>query len=479
MQKKFIGNLFLLLFLNFLVKPIWILGIDRSVQNRVGLEEYGLYFALFNFSILFNILLDLGVTHYNNQAVARNKTDVVRNFSYLGSLKILLGLLYVAVTLVTGYVSGYDSLAFKLLAVLAFNQFLASMVLFLRSNLSGLQFYKTDSLLSVADKALMILICGILMYTSIGPSDFNVVHFAIAQTASYALVVFIAFFVVLRKVRVFSWRFEYDTFKKGLIKSIPYASLILLMALYTRIDGIMVDRMVGSYQSGIYAAAFRLLDMVNQLSYLVGVLLLPMFSNMLGKNQNISALTKLSFSLVFATILAVSLSGYINSDFIMDFLYHKKDPALSEVFKWLMLSSIGFGTTFVFGTLLTAANHLKTLNWIALSGFLLNVILNYILIPEHGAEGAAWSTFVTQMITTLFQAYFSFRYIKLSFPKTYVFTFLGFTITAVGLACFMYEIHMEPFSKIIVSFIIVLALSILFRLLNYRAAIDMIRSRFK
>ena len=46
MQNRFIKNIIFLLFLNLLVKPFWILGIDVAVQNRVGASAYGLYFAL-------------------------------------------------------------------------------------------------------------------------------------------------------------------------------------------------------------------------------------------------------------------------------------------------------------------------------------------------------------------------------------------------------------------------------------------------
>jgi len=46
MKRKFITNLALVIFLNLLVKPFWIFGIDRTVQNVVGAESYGLYFSL-------------------------------------------------------------------------------------------------------------------------------------------------------------------------------------------------------------------------------------------------------------------------------------------------------------------------------------------------------------------------------------------------------------------------------------------------
>ena len=54
MKQKFVWNLFLIVILNLLIKPFYIIGIDAEVINRVGLTEYGNYFALINLSFLFN-----------------------------------------------------------------------------------------------------------------------------------------------------------------------------------------------------------------------------------------------------------------------------------------------------------------------------------------------------------------------------------------------------------------------------------------
>ena len=108
MQRKFITNLALLLFLNLLVKPFWILGIDRSVQNVVGAEEYGLYYALFNFSYLLNILLDLGITNFNNRNIAQNEQLLTKHFSSVATLKWSLGGVYLVATLVAGLLVGYE-----------------------------------------------------------------------------------------------------------------------------------------------------------------------------------------------------------------------------------------------------------------------------------------------------------------------------------------------------------------------------------
>ena len=65
-----------MVFVNLLIKPFWVFGIDRTVQNKVGESEYGLYFAIFNFTYLFQILLDFGLQNYNNRQVASERTKI-------------------------------------------------------------------------------------------------------------------------------------------------------------------------------------------------------------------------------------------------------------------------------------------------------------------------------------------------------------------------------------------------------------------
>jgi O-antigen/teichoic acid export membrane protein len=102
LKRKFITNLALLLILNLLVKPFWMFGIDRTVQNTVGAEEYGLYFSLFSFSILLNIILDLGITNFNNRSIARNPGIVSEYFSKIVPLKFVLSFVYAFIVILAG-----------------------------------------------------------------------------------------------------------------------------------------------------------------------------------------------------------------------------------------------------------------------------------------------------------------------------------------------------------------------------------------
>src|SRR5215210_2885578 len=99
MQRKFVTNLFLILSLNLLIKPFWIFAIDRSVQIAVGAKTYGYYYTLFNFSFLLNILLDFGITNFNNKNIAQNNHLLTKHFSSLVILKFTLAIVYITFTL--------------------------------------------------------------------------------------------------------------------------------------------------------------------------------------------------------------------------------------------------------------------------------------------------------------------------------------------------------------------------------------------
>jgi len=201
MQRKFLTNLGLLLFLNLLVKPFWIFGIDRTVQNTVGPTEFGFYFVVFNFSFLFNILLDLGITNFNNRNIAQNNHLLNKHFSGIITMKILLGVVYFLVTFTIALILGYSGERLKLLGLLGFNQLLISAILYLRSNISGLLLFKTDSFLSVLDRLLMILFCGMLLWGHVTDAPFRIEWFVYSQTAAYVLTALTALLIVIKKAK--------------------------------------------------------------------------------------------------------------------------------------------------------------------------------------------------------------------------------------------------------------------------------------
>ena len=364
MQKKFVQNLLFLLILNLLIKPFWLLGIDRAVQNSVGNQEYGFYWALFNFSYIFQIFLDVGINSFNNRNIAQHHQLLSKYFSSIIVLKLLLTLVYI-----------------------------------------------------------------ILLYI---------------QTISYCITALLAFFFVYNKTLYFKFRFNKTLFLLILKNSYPFAILTLLMSLYTRVDGVMIERLLpdptGKIQTGIYSQSYRVLDALNMIAFLFATLLLPIFSRMLKIKEDIRELTTTSFKIFFfpATIIVIACFAY--SEQIMTLLYHHNDAYSAKIFRFLILNFLSIGSVYIFGTLLTANANLKFLNITSGVGMGVNILLNLILISRYQAFGAVIATLITQFIVSFIQAYKAVRMFHIRvLAKT---VFLAVLLIAIVISSAFYLNHM-------------------------------------
>ena len=312
MKKFFVTNLFFLLTLNILIKSFWILGIDRGVQNAVSAQDYGVYYALFNFTYLFNILLDFGIINYNNRTIAQHTNLLRKYFARIIPLKLLLAVAYTIVVIVSGLILGYDSWQTKMLFWMCLTQVLCSFISYFRSNITALMMFKTDSILSVLDRALLIVICSFLLWNKRLRASFTIEQMVYAQFLTMFITFVVALVICLSKTGFVRMKLN-KSFGIFLLKDgLPYAILGLLMACYNRMDSVMLLSLVddNGKSSGIYASGFRLVDSANMVSYLFSVILLPLFAKMIKENKPVKEIVGASFSLLLIITLgfvAVSL----------------------------------------------------------------------------------------------------------------------------------------------------------------------------
>ena len=405
MHKKLFSSILLFLLLNILIKPFWILGIDVGVQNAVGAEEFGLYFAIFNFTYIFNILLDLGITNFNNKNIAQHNQLIGKHLSRILGIKLILFLLFVIVTFVVGWIIGYNKREFFLLAWMCLNQFLNSLILYLRSNFSGLLMFKTDSLLSVMDRGLMIIFCSLLLWGNITDKPFRIEWFIGAQTLSYLITAGVALAVLIRKTKLRKLNLNLPFSIVVIKQSLPFALLVLLMASYNRIDPIMLQRLspLGSTSAGIYAGAYRLLDALVMLAYLVSVPLLPVYAKMLKNKEDIRPITHDLFICVFAFSAGIAITLSSLSNELMTVLYNNHIEQATSVFRILVFGFIPISATYVFGTLLTANNSLRQLNILSVTTLIITIIINSVLIPHYAEVGSAWASLTAQSFIAMAQ----------------------------------------------------------------------------
>ena len=366
--------------------------------------------------MILNILLDLGITNFNNKNIAQHHQLLKKHISNIVGLKFLLAGVYAVICIVLALIIGYKGIQFHLLFFLIFNQFLISFTFYLRSNISGLHLFRTDSLLSVLDRSLMIVICSVLLFTNITGQPFRIEWFVYAQTAAYLITSLITFSVVLARTGKLKFQFNRRFFLVFLKKSYPYALLVLLMSFYNRIDSVMLERLLdnGKDQAGIYAHAFRLLDAVSMFGVLFAGLLLPIFARMIKQKQEIGSMVQFSFLLLFVPALIISLSSGFYDLEIMTLLKYSHPELSASIFRLLMVSFLGIAATYIFGTLLTANGSIRQLNWMAVVGMGINIGLNLLLIPHMQALGSAWASLATQLFTAFAQVILAVIFLKLT-----------------------------------------------------------------
>lgn len=407
MQREFLLNVLFLVLINLLIKPFFIFGIDLTVQNRLPEGDYGLYFTLLNFTYLFQILNDFGIQNFNNRHISRHPRLLPKYFPNLLALKGLLSLFYVCLTLVAAWgLAGYGRRELPLLLILLFNQVLAQGILFLRSNITGLGHYRLDSLLSSLDKLLMLGTCAALLW-GMPRGVLSAETFALAQTLALALTVLIVFWILralapapLRPSWAGNWRAGRAALIVLFRQSFPFALVILLMTAYTRLDAVLLERLLpdGKIHADVYAGAYRLLDAANMIGYLFASLLLPMFARLLKNGEALRPLLSVSFKLIWAGSLTLAAAVFFaRVDLVQLMMPLRAAPYRWETLGVLIWVFVPVSVTYIFSTLLTAAGRLMQMNRLFVWAILLDVGLNLLLIPRYQALGSAWATLTTQV----------------------------------------------------------------------------------
>jgi len=475
-QKDFVFNLCLLIFLNILIKPFWTLGVEVGVQNSVGAESYGLYFSIFSFTMLFYMVLDMGIANYNNRNIARNTQLLDKYLSNIIVLRLLLGVIFFAVIFAVGLLIGYRGNQLRLLFWIGLNQFLNLFLLYVRSNISALLMFKTDSIISVTDKLLMILFCGLLLWGNITDEPFRIEWFIWSQTVAYVITIAIALGIVLRKAKLRRLNWNPAFFIVILKKSFPYALITLLMSCYYRMDSVMLERILpletGAEQSGIYASAFRLLDTIAMIAYLFSVILLPLFSKMLKQKEDIVPVVRTSFSFLFLFSISAVVILFVYRVPVIQLLYTNHVDDSVAVFRLIIFGLIPISMNYLFGTLLTANGSMKELNIIAAVGIVINVLVNIILIPRMQACGSAVASIVTLSTVSVLQFVLAVRIIGFplkSLPWLRCLIFLAVLIPVVALAPKVLHLHALWQMVILTVFALLLGFATgLLRIRDYR-----------
>ncbi len=426
MKKSFLINVGILLGLNLVIKPVYVFGLERAVHDRLGNTSFELYLSLFSIAVIFQIINDLGIQSYTAKKVSADGGQIKDLFTNLLAFKLVLGLVYFSILTLAAFFIGYEFTAWKLLVGLGFVQFLSGGLQFLRANLAGLGYYKTDSLLSAVDRSLLIIILSVFLFSS-WLTEFDLGWFIRAQIISMSGSVVIGFLLLRPHLGRLNYQINLSLFRDQIKESLPYALAVLMMAFYSRLDQVMLERMLkGSGEGGVYGMSYRLLDVLNMVGFLFAGLLLPMFSRMHAQGNPVKGLLQLSGKILLGISITLAVTVSLVAFPLLDLMYPSLNvtEAQAAVTPYLMGSLVMMSGGYIFGTYLVASDRLKQLNRVFLISLMLNVSLNLMWIPERGALGAAQATLITQSLVFLVEFIWVSR-LKLVDHKELTFRILG------------------------------------------------------
>jgi O-antigen/teichoic acid export membrane protein len=195
---------------------------------------------------------------------------------------------------------------------------------------------------------------------------------------------------------MFNWKVSVDTAKSLLKDSWPIILSGLAIMIYMRIDQIMIGEMKGDTEVGVYSVAVKL----GELWYFVPAAIVnstfPSIVNAKNKSDELFfSRTQKLYDLMALLGYAVAIPMTFLSTFAVELLYGKEFASAGPILS--MYIWVG-----VFVNLgLARSSFLKTVNWTkiqfltSVGGCVLNVILNFLLIPRYGAEGATFASIIS------------------------------------------------------------------------------------
>lgn len=206
---------------------------------------------------------------------------------------------------------------------------------------------------------------------------------------------------ILRLPRMIDLRTNYQLNLKQHLK--PIFILFFYYAattIYTNLDIVMLGFMTNNSIVGYYNASVKIKTVLVSIIASIGAVALPRASYYLSNNmvKEFKRLISLSFNLVLFVSIPLAIYFGIQAKEVMLFL---AGPSFSEAvlsMKWIMPSIIfiGIGSITAWQLLIPLGRDKCTLIG-AIIGMIVDLIINYFLIPKFGAAGASIGTLCAEI----------------------------------------------------------------------------------
>jgi len=365
------------------------------IARILGVSDFGLYtVALAYFSILSSVA-DFGFNRFLIREVAKDKSRALELLWNIVMLRVTLTTVFFAIFSVILYLLDPDKMRVSLI-LLASLAILPQAIAFTFDavfvGIQKLQF----SAISLFVSALSTALVGLYL-VSRGFGPWGAVNALIAGQVVYAAVLIIFLFkhqrLILSKVRL-------AVIKEVVVGSLPYGLLAVLGLLYFRIDAILLSYMKGSFETGIYGAAYRFLEAVIFIPTAFSLALFPVLSR--AHDVSLKDVKRLYFK-SFKIMLVISLAVVLGYVLILPEVIKVVLPNYLSSITAIKILSLSIPFMFIHipavSVLLSTDRFLKPVILLSFITLGFNIITNLIFIPRFGFMAAAWVTTASEILS--------------------------------------------------------------------------------
>lgn len=269
--------------------------------------------------------------------------------------------------------------------------------------------------------------------------------------------------------------------RRAFAASLPMAMSALMVSIYYNMDIVMLGFMRSPEETGWYVAAYRIHAAVIIPAGLIRTAFMPALAQTLG---NLDAMR--SRATHFARVLA--LVGFpiiaIGMAFSQDILF----IVFGEMFREanvaliiLMANTLVIFVNTVFSKTLVVWDRQYAIMLVIVFGAVLNIVLNFLLIPRYGIEGAAIATLCTELFALCGIAWLHFQmvhqlYLAL-FAKVGVCIIVAVAVTKalVGVLPNFDSVLMGFSLNVLMVFSIYIPLAMFMRIVTVREILELLR----
>ena len=363
--------------------------------RTLGDVEFGKFSFALALGTIFETLMDFGLHQVTIRAVARDRTQATELLHHTLAIKLIWGAIALAALTATATVLRPEWDVRLACYLLGGSLVLRSYMLTIRGVLQGLERFGWDSVVVAADRAILLAFGTVALAAGTGLRGLAIA-FVLARAAALAL----AAWLTQAELGGVGFRYDREIWRELHTTALPLGFFLVVLNLYSYVDGVMLGVMRGNVETGYYAAAYRTYEGMSYLPSIIAAVLTPRLADLFMRDRNEHRLLALrGFGAAVGLAVAVGGIAFTLAPWLLVLLFGAEFRAAAEPFRILCI-----GLPLVFGiwvlhAITMSVNRERLLARTAVVGLAVNVSLNLYVIPRMGADGAALATVVGELVS--------------------------------------------------------------------------------